>query len=195
VSRKTQAPNERARTSFLLYYQLGPERSLRRLHQQLQALGVRISLATLKRYSRRFSWQQQVASLDAEAEQRRRERSLQQVATMLERHAQVARAVQGAGGSALQKLMSSDRRLAEMRPSEIARLLDLGLRAERTAFAETADRHEIAVAIWNVVISDIVRLFKKVNEEPDPGVRARLFARGVDRIVDEHLDHLMREEG
>jgi len=114
---------------------------------------------------------------------------------MLERHAQVARAVQGAGGSALQKLMSSDRRLAEMRPTEIARLLDLGLRAERAASGETADRRDIAVSIWNVLTSEIVQLFKEINEDPDPDARARRFARAVDRIVDEHLDHLTREEG
>jgi len=194
MSLRTEASHERAEILFLLYYELGPERSLRRLHRQLQPLGVRISMATLKRYSTRFSWRQQVASLDADAMQRRRERALAQVATMLERHAQVARAAQGAGGSALQKLMSSERRLAEMRPSDIARLLDLGLRAERTALAETADRREIAVAIWNVLTSEIVQLFKGVNDEPDPDARARGFARGVDRIIDEHLDHLMREE-
>jgi hypothetical protein len=112
---------------------------------------------------------------------------------MYERHAQLARAMQGAGGSALQKLMSSDARLADMRAPEIARLLELGLKAERHAVGESTDRREIALTTWNVVTTEMVGLFSEVNAEPDAEARARLFAHGVDRVVDRYLSELTDE--
>lgn len=80
-----------------------------------------------------------------------------------------------------------------MRPGEIARLLELGLRAERSAVAESTDRRDIAVAIWNSVTTEMVSLFGQVNEEEDTEARARLFARGVDRIADQHLEALEQD--
>lgn len=164
------------------------------VHEQLAAVGVHISLATLKRYSRDFRWQNQLAALEAEAAQNQQQQGVAQLLAMQQRHAQLARAAQGAGGSALQKLLQSAHRLATMRPGEIARLLELGLRAERSAVGESTDRRSIEVAVWNSVTTDVVSLFKEVNDEPEPEARARLFARGVDRIADQHLEALADEE-
>jgi hypothetical protein len=187
LSGRQEATRERADIAFALYQQMGDQRSLGRLDQQLRALGVRISLATLKRWSARSRWQERVARLNSEAVQQLQSRGVQHVLAMYERHAQLARAVQGAGGTVLHKLMVNDRRLSEMRPSEIARLLDLGVRAERQAFSESTDRHEMALSIWNTVTTEIVELFNKVSSEPEPEARARLFARGLANIVDRHL--------
>jgi hypothetical protein len=172
---------------------MGHERSLRRLHLQLRPLGVQISLPTLKRYSVQFNWQGQIADLDAETHQRQRQRHIEDFLAMYERHAQLARAMQGAGGSALQKLMSSEARLADMRAPEIARLLELGLKAERHAVGESTDRREIGLATWNAVTTEMVELFDQVNTEPDAEARARQFAHGVDRIVDRYLAELADE--
>ena len=193
MNRRQEATRERADIAFALYHQIGPERSLERLHEQLGALGVHISLVTLKRYSVRFGWRERVAQLEAEDVQRQRERGVEHVLAMYDRHAQLARTIQGAGGSALKKLMNSETRLGEMRAAEIARLLDLGLKAERHAFGESSDRREMALATWNAVTSEMVKLFNEVNAEPDPGARARLFAHGVDRIVDRHLAEVADE--
>lgn len=99
----------------------------------------------------------------------------------------------GAGASALKKLMNSETRLGEMRAAEIARLLELGLKAERHALGESADRREMALATWNAVTTEMVKLFSEVNVESDPEARARLFAHGVDRIVDRHLAEVSDE--
>lgn len=184
--------HERAQIAFGVYVQMRP-RSLQRLHEQLVAVGVPISLATLKRYSRDYRWQEQLAGLEAEASHDRHQASVTQLLAMQDRHAQLARAVQGAGGSALEKLLRSDQRLATMRPGEIARLLELGLRTERSAVGESADRRDIATAVWNSVATEMVGLFKQINEETDAVARARLFARGVDRIVDQHLEALRHD--
>lgn len=191
-SRKT-AP-ERAEIIFSLYHQLGPERSLRRLHWELQALGVRIGLATIKRYSVRFGWQRRADDLEAEAVRRQRERTIGDLLAMQDRHAQLARALQGAGGTALQKLMTSEPRLGKMSASDIARLVEAGLKAERHAVGEATDRREIAVETWNSVTTEMVAVFNEVNDDPDPVARARLFARGVDRAVDRYLAEVTDSE-
>ncbi|MGD0205130.1 MAG: hypothetical protein ABSB57_01615 [Dehalococcoidia bacterium] len=193
MNRREEAARGRADVAFALYHQMGPERSLKGLHEQLRALGVQISLVTLKRYSKRFRWRERVAELDAEAVQRQRERGLEHILTMYGRHAQLARAMQGAGGSALKKLMNSETRLGEMRAAEIARLLELGLKAERHALGESADRREMALSTWNAVTTEMVKLFSQVNVESDPEARGRLFAHGVDRIVDRHLAEVSDE--
>lgn len=187
MNRRAEATRERAQIVFALYLQMGPDRSLKRLQRQLQALGVHLSIATIKRYSDRFRWQDHLAELEASSQQRRQETGIEQVVAMQDRHAQLARAVQAAGGTALQRLIASDARLAGMRPADIARLLELGFRAERQALGEAADRKEIAVSILNLVTVEMVRLFREISEESDPEARAREFARGVDRFVDERL--------
>jgi hypothetical protein len=194
MNRRQEAARERADLAFALYQQMGHERNLVRLYRRLQMLGVNISLATAKRYSARYRWQDELARLEAEATQQQHERSIQQSLAMYDRHAQLARAVQGVGGSALQRLMASDGRVSGMKPGEIARLLELGLKAERQALCESSDRREVGLAVWNTVTSEVVGLFSEVNTETEPEARARLFARGLDRIVDKHLIQL-REEG
>ncbi len=191
--RRNHTQAQRAEIAFALYHQLGPRRSLRRLHQQLQALGVRIGLATLKRYSARFDWQRSIAGLEAEAVHKQRERTLGDLLAMKERHAQLGRAMQGAGGSALRRLMNNEPRLAKMKAVDIARLVEVGLKAERSAVGESTDRREIGLATWNAVTTEMVELFNEVNTEPDTEARARLFAHGVDRVVDRHLAELADE--
>lgn len=191
--RQTQA--QRAEIVFALYYQLRPQRSLRRLYQQLRVLGVRIGQATLKRYSARFDWQRRISDLETEAIQRQRERALGELLAMEDRHAQLGRAMQGAGGSALRTLMNSQPRLARMKGADIARLVEAGLKAERRAVGEAADRRDISLEIWNVVTTEMVALFNEVNSEPESEARAGLFARAVDRLVDTHLAEVTKEEG
>ncbi len=186
---------ERAEIVFALYYHMGPERSLRHLHAQLRTLGIRIGLATLKRYSARFGWRRQIADLEAEAVERQRERTIGDLLAMRDRHAQLGRALQGAGGSALRNLMASEPRLAKMRAADIARLVEAGLKAERHAVAESTDRRDIALATWNSVTREVVALFQEVNGEPDPEARARQFARGVDRVVDRYLAEVSSDGG
>lgn len=193
--RRRQTQAQRADIVFALYYELQPQRSLRRLHQQLRVLGVRIGVATLKRYSARFDWQRRISGLETEAIQRQRERALGDLVAMHDRHAQLGRALQGVGGSALRELMNNEPRLARMKGSDISRLVEVGLRAERSAVGEATDRRAISLEIWNAVTTEMVALFNEVNSEPESEARASQFARAVDRLVDTHLAEVTKEEG
>ena len=49
MSRRAHSKQEKADLIFHVYYQQGPDRSLKRLHSDMEAMGVSISPATLKR--------------------------------------------------------------------------------------------------------------------------------------------------
>ncbi len=133
AANRRRTASERSDVVFHIYYELGPRRSLTKLRRRLREIDWSISLSTLKLYSSRGGWQQRIAGLDAEAGERRRESSVDAAVAMAERHAQLDRALQGAGGDALSRLLQDDARLSQMKYPEIARLLELGMRAAATA--------------------------------------------------------------
>lgn len=179
---------------FFHIYKERRDRSLRALHADLAQSGISISLSTLKRYSIQFNWQARLNDLDAEARKQQREQDVADTMAMHDRHAQLGRAMQGAAGSALQRLLANDARLSGLKPTEIARLIDLGLRAERSAVGVSSDRREIGVSVWNDVVATVVQLFLEVNDEPEPRTRARLFARRIDRAVQQRLSQYAKED-
>ena len=187
MNRRADAAREKADLIFHVYYQQGPDRSLKRLHSDLKTMGVRISVATLKRYSKEYGWQEHIAKLDAEARQQQNQRGIKDVLAMNERHTQLARALQGAGGSALQQLLADAARLGGMKASDIVRFVDSGLRAERSAVGASSDRRDIIKETWNDVVTSVVQVFTEINEEPDPDIRAARFALRFDRLVEERL--------
>ncbi len=195
TNRREDRTRQRADIAFALYVQTEDRRSLRHLHSQLQALGVGIGLATLKRYSTKYNWRSRIADLEATAVQRQREHLIGDLLAMRDRHAQLGRALQGAGGSALRNLMASEPRLAKMKAADIARLVEAGLKAERSAVGDATDRREIALATWNAVTTEMVAMFNEINGEPDPEARARQSARGVDRVVDRYLAEVSSDGG
>lgn len=167
--------------------ELGSERSLSFVHDHLATLGVKISLSTLKRYSSKFDWPRRIAEFEAQAARRREGGHLQAALAIHDRQSQLARALQGAGGAALQQLIADAGRIREMKPSDITRLLELGMRAEREASIGSADRRRLALAMANLMTEEVVALFERINSITDEGSRARAFASGLDAIVDEHL--------
>jgi len=177
------------RSDLLLavYFELGAERSLALLHSRLADLGVRTSLSTLKRYSSKFDWPRRVAEFEAQATRRREGGHLKTALAIHDRQSQLARALQGAGGAALQQLIADAARIRDMKPADIARILELGMRAEREAAIGSTDRRHLAVSMANLVTEEVVALFERVNTITDEGSRARAFASGLDAIVDEHL--------
>ncbi len=187
MTRSKQTASERAEVIFHIHYELGPRRSLAKLRRRLSEIDWPISLSTLKLYSSSGGWQQRIAQLDAEVAERKNESSMRAIMEMDERHAQLDRALQGAGGSALRRLLQDDERLSAMRPAEIVRLLELGMRDERRAVGDSAVREDVQIGIWNTVTKEIIPAFLELNELPDPEQRARRFIEAFDRIITEHL--------
>lgn len=187
MNHRAEVARQRADLVFPIYLQMGLERSLPRLAEQLKDIGAEIAVGTLKRYSGDYGWQRRLAEIDAETARRQTETGIGERLAMLDRHAQIARALLGAGGSALQSLLNDSTRLSEITPAEIARLVDLGLKAELRAAGGATDRRDMAVEIWNDVTAEMVRIFREINAEADAEARARLFVDRVDSLVTERL--------
>jgi len=160
-----------------VYVELGSERSLALLHSRLVELGIKTSLSTLKRYSAKFDWPRRVAEVEAQAALRREGGHLKTALAIHDRQSQIARALQGAGGAALQQLIADAPRLREMKPADITRLLDLGMRTERDAAIGSTERRRLALAMANLITQEVVALFERINSirrrQPSPGVRVR----------------------
>lgn len=105
----------RQRIAFDIYWQLGPGRSLKLLHQELVSRGEELgfrrvpSLRTLREWSTRLHWQDGVYDLEAEARNMERERSIQEHREMNELHIKTAWAM----------LRPAIQRLAELDPDRI----------------------------------------------------------------------------
>ncbi len=178
---------ERSDLLLAVYAELGPERSLAALHDRLQGLQVKVSLSTLKRYSAAYGWPARVAEIEAQAARRREGGQVATALALHQRQAQIARALQGAGGAALQQLLNDQSRLRDLKPADITRLLDLGMRTEREAAGAVADRKRLAIAMADLLTQEVVALFERINIINDQNSRARAFAEGLDDIVDEHF--------
>jgi hypothetical protein len=184
---------ERARFAFAVYSQLGPSRSLERLRDVLANGGVAIGIATLKRWSARYAWREHLDGLGHEADLRWRASGVRERVEMLERLGGLGRALQGAGGTALQRFMASPDRIDRVSARDITALIETGARLESGSVNEARTRAEIATEMANVLIVALVRIFDELNELQDADERRLRFAVSVDEAIQAFI-HEHREE-
>ncbi|MCK9495478.1 MAG: hypothetical protein M0R75_08280 [Dehalococcoidia bacterium] len=183
----TSSAKSREGLLFLLYSELGPDRSLERLHALIVSAGVRVSLGTLKRYSSEFDWTRRVLEVEAESAARRHERAVETLAAQGERHAQLGRVFQTLAARAADARLRDPEGLGRASIAAIARAGQAGAEMERRAGTEQRDRQGAAVEIWNRLTFQLVPAFLDLNELPDPAMRTERFVEVVDRLADEHL--------
>lgn len=190
------ARGARADVLFAAYVSAGrglAHYSLDAFRADLASAGVTVSLGTLKRYSAQDDWQAR-AALIWERQAAEEVPDLQRARLAMEaRHARLAQALTGAGATALQELLSDRQRRDSMRPSEIARLLDLGVRVERNALHTATDLEAMVVETWNTVVASVSQLFEAVNGLPVADDRAACFANALDALVDLRLRDLRKK--
>jgi len=87
---KSHRQKEKADIYFILYVQMGPERSLSKLAEQVTGLGLKISAKTLKAYSSKYEWQRRVLEETAKLQDQAEKSIQQQVEKMNQQHAQIA---------------------------------------------------------------------------------------------------------
>lgn len=178
---------ERERLLLAAYHGLGDGRSLPQLEDLTRQLGIPVSLSTLKRYSTTYHWQERLRELEAEAATVHRQQQLRQSVSIADRHAQVGRALQAAGGAGLQRLLGDRQRIENLSPSDIVRLLQSGLNAEAHSVADAREHKDMALALANILTEELVAAFLDINKDPDPAQRARAFAEALDDLIDRFL--------
>lgn len=125
----------RHRRAFDRYWQLGAERSLERLHAELERAGRAPSLRTLYEWSRRYGWQARIAELEREARQAGDQARIAAVREMQERQAREGLLLQQKGAEWLSTLGAD-----EVSAEAAIRAVVEGARLERLARGEVTER-------------------------------------------------------
>lgn len=125
----------RHRHAFDAYFQLGPERSLARLHAHLEMDGRAPTLRTLEEWSRVLRWQERIDAIERAAAAADDTARVSALREMRERHAREGVLLQQRGAEFLAR-----RDIAEFTPETAIRALAEGVRIERLARGEITER-------------------------------------------------------
>jgi hypothetical protein len=113
--------------AFQTYLYLGPTRSLSKVVRELVAK--RSYTKQLERWSRQYSWVDRAEAWDRHIDETRQKEYIGAIKEMAQRQAQLGRELQDKAREALQKLDVST-----LKPAEVAKLLDLGVKIERSSW-------------------------------------------------------------
>ncbi len=128
----------RSQRAFDLYFNLGPDRTIKRLQAALRAVGSSPTERTLFEWSRRFHWQHRIAELDREARIAADAARVQALREMAERHTKEALLLQQRGAEWIAR-MDDDHVTAD----GAIRTVVEGVRMERLARGEATEKQEI----------------------------------------------------
>ncbi len=131
--------NARHRQAFDVYWRLGAERSVERLHKALRAQGNTPSLRTLYDWSRRYGWQERLARLEEEAKRSEDDAHVQALREMYDRQGKEALLLQQRGAEWLAGMTDE-----KVTADAAIRAVVEGARLERLARGEPTDRQEIS---------------------------------------------------
>jgi len=176
---------------FMVYYALGPDRSLERLHDELARMGLGRSLNTVKRYSAQFGWQARVLDMDAKLRAEREQKALAERDEQDERQARLGRNMQvlaSAGIKTMHDFMQQGG--APMQATDVAALAKAGVQIERLATGKETDRVRIIRERDNAWTLQISAIFLSVNDLPDPDARKAEFASRFDAFVATQVQQL-----
>ncbi len=190
---KIRAVRQKARTDafFIIYYDLGPERSLEKLGEHVAELGLVKSVKTLKRYSATYDWQQRLIEEDTRRQDQDLADADRRRADMMERQGKIGRTLQTlsiAGMLGHQDKMKGGR--LHFTPGEIVALAKAGTDLELRASGEPTMKIEITTVLYNVLIARIAHIFKEINLLPTAEARESMFATRVDQAKDTAIEEV-----
>lgn len=179
----------RAESYFLVYYNMRPRRSLPELGRLLREMGVKITDATLMRYSSDYKWQQRVAELDATITDPEKGRELGVVRDMNYRQARLGEAMQGIAAQVLSNVDHNN-----LDPMAATKMAKEGVLIERLALEKAASRSQTEAQIFEQVLSRVALLFQQINIIPDRDERQKRFDKGTEVIAQDSIPILLVEE-
>lgn len=180
---------QRAEQMFYLYYQMGADRSIRKLHEMISKLGGKVGESTISRYSHKYSWQTRLAEIEQKAQLEREKELVDKTVEMNREEEQLGRTMEilaSAGLKNWEDKIDADGKI-ELSISQISTLLEVGARHRRLALGVPTDRKEIAVTMLKPIIQKIANIFLQVNDIKDPERRKIEFGHQVDEMIEEHF--------
>lgn len=128
-----------AAQAFEDYYNLGDDRSIRKLAESNQKYIK--SVSKLLKWSTEHGWQERVKARDRERAEDKRKKHDAEIQAMNERHAKIGTNLQLKGLGQLEELLKS----GGVNASEAIRMIKQGMDAERVARGEPTERTEQTV--------------------------------------------------
>ncbi len=139
---RRKGESQRAFAAFVMYRDLGNERTYATVAEKLQK-----SEALIGRWGRNHSWQERVEAYDAYLDRRRVEANIRERIRMVDRQAQTAVLIQEKCTEALGTLDGQ-----KLTPMQIARLFEVATKVERSCRGEPK---EDQVAAVNIIIEPL----------------------------------------
>lgn len=192
---------------FAIYAGIGRDRSLNAVHDLVSGMGIGVSLKTLERYSRTYSWKQRVQEYDIGQAKKVSESVLRDAIANNVQHARIGRALAQLAMRGITERLPSPTNpngATGLRGSEIARLASEGVRIERLASGQATDVHAVVVGLTEAITDDIASLWQTslstaidiiatstpVADEVKEHAFAEasmMFGRGVDRMLNDRI--------
>lgn len=119
----------RAYEAFALYRDMGVDRSLRKVAQQLNK-----SLTIVAKWSTESEWIKRVAAWDAEQDRIARQAQVEEIKKMRKRHAEVANSMIIKAARALNRMKEED-----IKPADISRFIEVASKLERLSRGDTSE--------------------------------------------------------
>lgn len=197
---------ERADALFLVYWQMGGNRSLEKLAELCQTLRIKMTAKTLGRYSSDFGWQQRLLEIQSKESERREKEAGKIVDQMNEQHALMARGIRGLALAGLRHYQERIKKTSDVKrqlgepadPSLDMSLNDLLNLArgsqvmERMARGQATSRTEVWVDIAATVVREFVLIFMAVNTIEDPQHRATEYLRLGDEMMSRYYSDAVK---
>ena len=182
--RRLETTRQRADAFFGIYYEMGPDRSLEKLHGFCARIGLTRALNTFKRWSAIYSWQNKILEIDSQAKEEREGKRLAKITEMNERQAQDFRNAQTLARAGMSSMANELKRSGTLNlsPLEIIALLEKGAKGERLAMGEATERFEAMIYVYNVMVLAVLAVFKEINPMKDEIQRFHAFTTKVDEL-------------
>lgn len=126
---RQQSETSRAYEAFCIYRDMGADRSLRKVVQQLNK-----NLTTIAEWSTKYDWVKRVAAWDAEQDRIARQAQVDEIKKMRKRHADIANAMLIKAAKALKNIPED-----EIKPQDISRMVDVASKLERISRGDVGE--------------------------------------------------------
>ena len=138
---RLQGESTKAYAHFVLYRDMGPERSLRKLAADART---RSKLRQLQHWSSRWNWVERCQNYDDYLDQQARVEQEKERRDMMRRHAKIAVLGQNVVVKGIEKLLTEiEQGSRKPTASDLSRLLDVAVRVERLARGQPTEISEL----------------------------------------------------
>jgi len=198
TNRALRESRERERSDglFLVYWQMGPSRSLVRLQELCASVGLKRSLNTFKNWSVKYEWQRRILEKNAEDKTRRERDFTQAIDTMNDRDAAMAQGMKALIVGAINRYrrqMVEDQQKRQKGAAQgisVTPELDMDFRdmavlsrtavnIERMARGQVINRTEV----WVDIATEFAMIFMTINKLPTEEEREAEFIRLGDEMM------------